>query len=85
MLLVETQLEGFFAVGIEGHEVEVIVGAAMQNAAAAVYGGINQGAGGAGVFCLHVVFGLAHTNICVMTENHGEGPRFMRTVQNFRQ
>ena len=75
MLFVETQLESFFAVGVKGQEVEIIIGAAMQHAATGVNGGVDERAGGAGVFGLHVILVGADANICVMTEDHGDGPR----------
>ena len=85
VLFIEAQLERGFAIGIERQEVVIIVGAAMQHAAAAIDGGIDQRVGDTGVLGLHVIRGLAETNIGVMTEDHGDGPRVLRTVQKVRQ
>jgi hypothetical protein len=41
VLFIDAQLEGFFAVGIKGQEVEIIIGAAMKNAATGVNGGVD--------------------------------------------
>jgi hypothetical protein len=47
----------------------------MKHAAASVYGGVYERARGAGVFGLHVILVGAYANICVMTEDHSDGPR----------
>jgi len=75
VLFIETQLESLFAVGVEGQEVEIIVGAAMQHPATGINGGVDQRAGGTGVLGLHVILVGTDVNICVMTEDHGDGPR----------
>ena len=85
MLFIEAQLERGFAIGIERQEIVIIVGAAVQHAAAAIDGGVDQRAGNAGVLGLHVISGLAEINIGVMTEDHGDGPQVLRTVQKVRQ
>ena len=77
VLFIDAQLESFFAVGVEWQEVEIIIGAAMKHAAASVYGGVDERARGASVFGLHVILVGADANICVMTEDHGDGLRFM--------
>ena len=75
VLFIEAQLESFFAVGVERQEVEIIIGAAMKHAAASVYGGVDERAGSAGIFGLHMILVGADANICVMTENHSDRPR----------
>ena len=75
MLFINTQLESFFSVGVKGQEVEIIIGAAMENAATGVNGGVNERARYAGIFRLHVILVGADANICVMTENHSDRPR----------
>src|ERR1700730_10670130 len=75
MLFIETKLQSLFGVGVKGQEVEIIIGAAMQHPATSVNGGVDEGARGAGVFGLHVILVRADANICVMAEDHGDGPR----------
>src|SRR3977135_2977580 len=75
VLFAETQPERFFGFGVEGQEVEIIIGAAMQDAATSINGGVDERASGAGIFGLPVIEVSADVNICVMTENHGDGPR----------
>ncbi len=75
VLFIDAQLEGFFAVGIKGQEVEIIIGAAMEHAAASVNGSVYQRAGIAGIFGLHMILMGADANICVMAKNHVDAPR----------
>jgi len=77
MLFIETKLESFFVLGIKRQEIEITIGAAMQHAAAGVNGGVDERAGRAGVFGLHVILVGADADICVMTKDHRDRPRCM--------
>ena len=70
MLLVQTQTQRFFAVGIERNQIVIIVGAAMHHAAHIVNGGIDQRGGDAAILRLHVKSGLADLYVRIVTKHH---------------
>jgi len=70
MLLVEAQLQGLFAIGVQGEEVEIIVGTAVQHASAEINRGVNQGVGDATIFRLDVIGRAAYRHVGVVTEKH---------------
>ena len=55
MLFVQTQLQSFFPISVKRQEVEIIIGAPMKHPATAINGGVDERAGRAGVFGLHVI------------------------------
>src|SRR5271168_29979 len=71
VLVVEAELECFFPVGVEREEIEIIVGAAVQHAAAAIDGSVDEGVGDAAVLGLHVKRGVTDDDIGVVAEHHG--------------
>jgi hypothetical protein len=70
VLLVNPLFKRLFANGIERQEIEIVVGAAVKNAAAAIHDGVDQSVRGAAVLGLKVIDRLADFDICVMPEEH---------------
>jgi hypothetical protein len=70
MLLVEAQLQGLFAIGVQGKQVEIIVRTAVQHASAEINRGVNQGVGDATIFRLDVIGRAAYRDVGVVTEKH---------------
>ena len=56
--------------GIERQQIKIVVGAAVQNAAAAINSSVNQRACGAAVLGLKVIDGFADFHVRVMPEEH---------------
>ena len=73
VLVSEPQLQCFFAVGIERQEIKIIVGAAMQDSAAAVNRGVDEGIGDATVLGLDVKGEVTDFDIGVVAEQHVPG------------
>jgi len=69
-LIVEAEFEGVTGVVVERQEIEVVEGAAMQNPALAVDGGVDESVGFTAVFGLHVKSGIADFDIGVVAKNH---------------
>jgi hypothetical protein len=70
VLFIETEFQRLFAAGIKGEQIEIIISAAEEDAAAKIDSGINQGVSGAAIFRLDVVGGVAHFDVGVVTEKH---------------
>jgi hypothetical protein len=70
VLLVETPLQGFFAFRVQRQQIEVIIGASVQYAAAEINNGIDERVRGAAVFRLDVIRGAACFDVRIVTENH---------------
>jgi hypothetical protein len=52
MLLIEPEFQCLFAVGVKREEVKIVIGPAVQDAAAEIDGGVNEGIGRPAVFGL---------------------------------
>jgi hypothetical protein len=50
----------------------------MQHAAMEIDGGVNERVGGATIFGLHVIGGVAHIHVGVVTKKHGALRLFLR-------
>lgn len=70
MLLIQTQLQSFLGVWSEWQQIEIIISAAMQHAAAAINGGVDQSAGGSAIFRLHVIGIFTHADVGIVPEEH---------------
>jgi len=70
MLLFQTQLESLLAVLIEGKQIEVVIGPAVQDAAMVVDRGIEQGMSFATIFGLNVESDVSELKIGVVAKNH---------------
>ena len=70
MLVVNTFSKHIFAFRVERQQIDVVICAAMQHAAAAIDGGVDQTVRGAAVFGLDVIERLAEFDIRVMPEKH---------------
>jgi NaMN:DMB phosphoribosyltransferase len=70
VLLVEAELESFLIFGIEGQEIGIFAGAAVQDATAIVDGGVENGAVHAAIFGLNVDNHAIYGYVGVVTEQH---------------
>lgn len=82
VLLGDALLQSFLSRGIERQQIEVVVCAAVKNAAAAIDSSVNQRTGGAAVLGLKVIDGFADFHIRVMPEEHIVWLRFLRGALN---
>ena len=70
VLFVQAELQCFFGVWSEWQQIEIIISAAMQHAAAAINGGVDQSAGGSAIFRLHVIGIFTHADVGIVPEEH---------------
>jgi hypothetical protein len=70
MLVVDAFSKRILTFWIEGQQINVVIGAPMQDAAAAINGGVDQGVRGAAILGLHVIDGLVNLYVRVMPEEH---------------
>jgi hypothetical protein len=70
MLLVHSEFQRLLAFWIQGKQILIVVGAAVQNASLKIDGGINQGMSGAAIFRLDVVGDPGDRHVRVVPEEH---------------
>src|SRR5580700_6317198 len=70
MLVVNSLSKEILACAIEWQKIDVVIGAAMQDAASAIDGRVDQGVGGAAVLGLNVINRIPHLHVRVMPEEH---------------
>jgi len=84
VLLVQAQAQSFFAVGIEGNQVVIVIGATVHDAAAVIDGGVDESGGDAAILRLHVKGGVADFDIGVVAEQHNLCFRRTRRVRKLK-
>ena len=70
VLFVDTPLQGFFALRVQRQQIEVIIRAPVQHAAAEIDNSIDKRMGGAAVFRLDVIRGAAGFDVRIVAEKH---------------
>ena len=70
MLLFEAEFQGLLAIFVQGKQVEIVVGSAMENAPVIVDGGIEERVGVTAVFRLDMEGDIPELEIRVVTEDH---------------
>jgi hypothetical protein len=70
VLFIEAEFQGLFTVRIKGKQIEIIVRAAVENAAVKINSGINESVGGATVFGLDVIEDVPDLEVGIMAKEH---------------
>ena len=70
MLIIDAGLESVFSFGIERQQIEIIVGAAMQDTTLPVHGGIDGRVVDSAILGLHVNCFRAYAQVAVVPEQH---------------